>query len=976
MASLNANTTASRSSAVTAKDVPDFINQYGDAVAASWVLDNLESHYKLASPIKIDESGRPDKVDAMRKLTGRIPLLRLEQQEQVYQSLEGEYNALLAQLEASGENALEAKSLDLKARLVERMEVQGKRNGSGSPFAAPVVMQKVSIARLGKPFKPEEIIGKVVSHIMGEEEAPPEISHMNSDQLAEYLKQFADRYSQWGKQAFAKHAAQQTNAMERFRTYQRGIIDEIEKPEEQAAQQTKLNANKDRWVAVQNMLPIGGRVVIKTATNNLTGIVLDVKQMGHTKNPLALGSWKATFAIADASRQIMLPFSRLFENGKADQNSELDVEIEPMNNWYEPYKATLDRYQHMQSDAREERWIAGGNILAGYDWLNRKGAIINYTSEKGTTHQGILTARGFDPSKQALAQGKVEKDPAVIKAHLDESLQAIMSADGDISIQKDGRYGTDYVITAQKAKAKGGVYYLDKKLTALTGDFTSKGGNMVAYTRPSDFAKVITRLQELGAKFKMTVDRPKSEKVGEGDDEPSLADMNPPDMLKRTPEEIAEIKQAAVDAIHHMLGDHTKVEFIEPRDVKPGENERWGGAGAVAIAAYYPWRKLIQLSLEKNLATTTAHEVYHAIEYQLQTPIERELMQRETPRIRASDQARTREVRSVAEQIDGWTARRCARSASKPMPKGGPMGSIVGVKRWYHKLLMTCCAGWRNALRGLGFRPTRTSSATSTRASYRERSRSRLGKDQHHRVADAGAGQVHPRAERRANGGSALPSSQSAYQAESLYYGRTGEQLEQLERDHFDPLVADMHARDIDLEGINEYLYARHAPERNAIRNRTIPNPGNDLRGRGSGMSDAEALAVLDRIPPKARWPITRRSSAGSAPSSTTPATGWSPSGLISQATADAWATQYEFYVPLRGFEEGIEDEDHVGPRRRLRHPRARDPAGVRPDEQGRWPLPYIMQQAEMAIVRGEKNRVGNAWLRFVRSHPDPSAGA
>jgi hypothetical protein len=30
------------------------------------------------------------------------------------------------------------------------------------------------------------------------------------------------------------------------------------------------------------------------------------------------------------------------------------------------------------------------------------------------------------------------------------------------------------------------------------------------------------------------------------------------------------------------------------------------------------------------------------------------------------------------------------------------------------------------------------------------------------------------------------------------------------------------------------------------------------------------------------------------------------------------------------------------------------------------------MMQAEQAIVRGEKNRVGNTFLRFVRAHPDP----
>jgi hypothetical protein len=120
-----------------------------------------------------------------------------------------------------------------------------------------------------------------------------------------------------------------------------------------------------------------------------------------------------------------IPFSRMYENGKPTRIPMLDVEIEPMNDWYETYEATLDKYQHMQSEAREERWIAGGNILAAFDWLDRKGQIINYTSYKGTVHQGILTARGFDPFKQAIAHGTVEKDPAKIKKFLDDTVEKL-----------------------------------------------------------------------------------------------------------------------------------------------------------------------------------------------------------------------------------------------------------------------------------------------------------------------------------------------------------------------------------------------------------------------------------------------------------------------------------------------------------------------------------------------------------------------
>ena len=162
MASLNANTTASRGGALTAKDVPDFINEYGDAVAAAYLHDNPEMMSRLGLLKMLKESGGVDRPDAMRKLTGRLPLLPLEKQEESYDHLESEYDALLKQMEAAGANSLEAKTLDLKARTLENSEVVPAKGESTSPFAAPVNIEKVSIARLGKPFKPEEVVRKVL----------------------------------------------------------------------------------------------------------------------------------------------------------------------------------------------------------------------------------------------------------------------------------------------------------------------------------------------------------------------------------------------------------------------------------------------------------------------------------------------------------------------------------------------------------------------------------------------------------------------------------------------------------------------------------------------------------------------------------------------------------------------------------------------------------------------------------------------
>src|SRR5690606_1714524 len=51
------------------------------------------------------------------------------------------------------------------------------------------------------------------------------------------------------------------------------------------------------------------------------------------------------------------------------------------------------------------------------------------------------------------------------------------------------------------------------------------------------------------------------------------------------------------------------------------------------------------------------------------------------------------------------------------------------------------------------------------------------------------------------------------YQAEALYYGRAGERLNRLRQKVLEPLVAEMRQRNVTAAELDQYLYARHAPE-------------------------------------------------------------------------------------------------------------------------------------------------------------------
>jgi hypothetical protein len=224
------------------------------------------------------------------------------------------------------------------------------------------------------------------------------------------------------------------------------------------------------------------------------------------------------------------------------------------------------------------------------------------------------------------------------------------------------------------------------------------------------------------------------------------------------------------------------------------------------------------------------------------------------------------------------------------------------------------------------------------------------------------------------------PSDQSAYQAESLYYGRTGQRLESLTDHHIDPLIREMKARDIDVNSFDEFLSARHAPERNNKIGAMYPkgHEFNDAMADhskvgGSGWSTEEALKVIRAIKAKGKLAdylaVAKMVDALNYKTRRT----LLDAGLIDRDTFDQWNAAYKYYVPLRGIADGFEHEESLsrqGSGMNIRGKEAQTAFGRK--SKSASPLAYSIMQAEMAVVRAEKNKVGNTFLKFVRANPDP----
>ena len=473
MASLNANTTASRKSAVTAEGVVDFINDYGGQVAQEFLRDNPEIHSKLGGSkvLPLDEDSSEANEDDIRKLTGYIPILPIEEQEKIYADLVARYNELIALEDSLGNNKLEAKEKDLDAKTLSTEPITEQKEAL-SLFAAPAIMERVDVKRTVKPYSSEEVNQIVKDRLNGE-------------------------------QASAIARAQEMDLRERSREYYRKVIGNLESqetPDLVKIQTTKdsITASVNRTVTLLQLYRIGTPISITDSLGQrLYGVVTNVTNSKRTENPAAGSDWKMQIALSNGEdKTLTLSFSQI--------GSKYKLAEERTINWYNPETQQAENISLMQTFdkgatvRREKRWIVTGNLLAGF--AKFPGQIISYTKDDGTIGQGILMSRQFDFEKIKQETPVEFSNPQEIIEFLNsKSSSEIGTPDGHLLIRKER---SNYLFSATKPKKSGGQYHQDPNLTEITGTFFSRGNLMVTGVWIDDqFIEAINYLKQKGVQL-------------------------------------------------------------------------------------------------------------------------------------------------------------------------------------------------------------------------------------------------------------------------------------------------------------------------------------------------------------------------------------------------------------------------------------------------------------------------------------------
>jgi hypothetical protein len=471
MASLNANTTGSTKSRFTNDDVPDIINIYGDEAAYELLLENPKLLARLGNDLlKIDEdSDKPVMADIARRMTGRVPMLPLKEQEEVYEQLIDKFNSILSEANARGENALEAQTMKLDAEVLETKQIQAQTGDS--PFQGAVYLEKLRVNNLSKPFTSEEVMKQVeeATGVKPEGEPWEALELMRKKAPKEFIKE----------------------SLEAFKAYRINELQDIETPEARDKAMTRLENVENRWRRIIGNHGVGSPVELVDGSGFLyRGIVTEIKQTGKPQNPLALSTWKMKVSVASSTRQLTIQFSKLFPPGTSLDDKSFSIrEVGLVDGLH-----VIDMFDALKNTDKETRYMLTGNIPAGYGIVGQ-GAIVNYTTAEGEVKQGILMKRGY--------KFESSNDVAFITgAQVIEYLNlggVMRSSDDAIKAVKNGAVVR---IEIKGSKQAGGKYFLDKSLIGITGDFVSVGGMMRADVSEVAAAKAFDRMRSLGAKLR------------------------------------------------------------------------------------------------------------------------------------------------------------------------------------------------------------------------------------------------------------------------------------------------------------------------------------------------------------------------------------------------------------------------------------------------------------------------------------------
>lgn len=572
--SLDANTTGSQKTNDEMLDSPDFFNKYGDEVAFKWVTENPYKAEELGDPTYVNRWGeveRSDGVDAMKQVTGRLGLLPVEEQEEIFNELLEKYHAHINWLKQQGDYDLETEFLPLSAEVKNRFLFQSGQGGT-SPFGQDTLSEETIVNNLRKPYTKEELDKIVVKILDGKtplqhheaierlvSKTYPQITLDFEESTIEYIQKDEKKIEQLQQQR--KEIEDDENKLNKNELKIEAIEAKIESRRATLQQNiTKISRVKENLLQLIQRWKVGDVVKISSGEYEAWGMFLEVK-IGSAKNIFSPGNITVHFAVSDYRKRISFNFTDdqvIFINNIAFLSQEIDKEksIEIKAKWNELVK--------LSSKNRETRYFLTGNIVGVSSFLNQSNKLVKYDTVAGEVKNGIFMNREYDQqNKKALV--------SMLKAYKNLLQLAKTEIVADAEARVRFSFEEEYVLKVYITKSGNKDLYVDTQLRGYLQrpsqqdddqptDFIQQANDMVGYLHHDKVELFLKRLDDFGLKY-----------LGESHpiDEKKLAKQNEANWSKRTAKEAHHTYALGKKYGHGSNPDTGFVTYQEPTERYP-----------------------------------------------------------------------------------------------------------------------------------------------------------------------------------------------------------------------------------------------------------------------------------------------------------------------------------------------------------------------------------------------------------------------
>jgi len=211
-----------------------------------------------------------------------------------------------------------------------------------------------------------------------------------------------------------------------------------------------------------------------------------------------------------------------------------------------------------------------------------------------------------------------------------------------------------------------------------------------------------------------------------------------------------------------------------------------------------------------------------------------------------------------------------------------------------------------------------------------------------------------------------IANDRDAYLKEELFHGRAAKRTEDFTKKELEPLTKAMADRGLTIEELDEYLHARHAKEANDLVAERNPD-SQDLQDGGSGMKSKDAQDYLAGLPSDKREHLAAVAAQVDKMLARTRQL-MVDYELEGADTVKGWGEMFQHYVPLMREDDGDAPSGlGMGQGFSIKGREVKSRTGS--TKKVVDILANIALQRERVIVRGEKNRVGQALVNLAREN-------